>query len=161
MPDRLLSPVLIVGRKNSGKTAYLEYLIRKMKEMNLSVGGILSVGEPAGGDKETYFLKNIDTGEKFLLASKIRDSSRSLKYGDYYFNPDSFARGSRIMKGCLSADAIILDEYGPVEQMGKGFSEALEFLLRHYRGFLFIAVRPVVLPHLKSVLLNNLGERIK
>ncbi len=127
-----------------------------MRKIGLTAGGFVSIGEFEDSNKQSYFLQDVQTGKRYLLASKIADASRPQVFGSYSFDPATFAAGSRILRNSLDADAIVLDEYGPLEQGGEGFREALEYLLAHYRGILFIAARPSLLDHLQTVLKNHL-----
>jgi nucleoside-triphosphatase THEP1 len=145
-------PVLVVGSKNSGKTNYLEYLVSRMIDKQVNVAGFLCVVSKSDSLKNNYYLKNVKTSELKLLASKQYQFHNQLQYGDYKFDSRIFELGTRILTENLEADALILDEYGPLEKKGLGFRKPLDFLLENYEGFLFISVRPELRAHLLAAL---------
>jgi nucleoside-triphosphatase THEP1 len=141
-----LYPVVVVGSKNSGKTAFLEMLVRKARNRGLHVAGFLSRGQWREGEKPHYFLLDLNSDNNYLLASETPHPSRPFFYGRYYFNPEIFEIGNRILKESTSADMLVLDEFGPLERTGKGFSSGFNHALRHFKGILVLAVRPSLLP---------------
>jgi nucleoside-triphosphatase THEP1 len=141
-------PILVVGKKNCGKTSYLKFLVERLQKLHLKAGGFLCINQ----SKQKYFLTDIKSGEKRLFASEEKSPKRNIKYGIYYFDPDAFTFGSFILRNSLDAAAIFLDEFGPLEKNGSGFRSDLEFLLKNYTGFLFIAVRPSLLTFLYDLL---------
>ncbi len=150
-----LKPVLIVGTKNSGKTSYLKYLIKKLETSGMVVSGFLSIGSFRENDKQSYILKNIKNGEEFLLAKRTPQANFSVHYGNYHFDPETFKYGNQVLMQNLQTDAIVIDEFGPLESRGDGFWPAMDFLLKNYRGMLFIAVRPPLMQHLKNLLISR------
>lgn len=145
-----ISIVLVIGKKNAGKTAYLEQLIERATAKGLKVGGFLSRGGSADQKKSRYFLEDIKTGRQWLLASDVPSAERSLVYDRFHFDPGVFKVGDRLLKNNIDADILVLDEYGPLERMGQGFRSAFDLLLHTYRGILLIAVRPALLNNLKN-----------
>lgn len=145
-------PVLVVGSKNSGKTNYLEYIVSRLIVNRVNVAGFLSVVNKDDSLKNNYYLKNVKTSELKLLASKQHPFRHQLQYGDYNFNTRIFELGARILRENLEADALVLDEYGPLEQNGLGFRKPFDFLLKNYEGFLFISVRPELCAPLLSII---------
>ena len=101
--------VLVVGKKNAGKTAYLRWIARRAQERGLSVAGFLSVGEMSGGKKHRYYLHNLQTGERHLLASREHSPSGTENVGDYFFEPTTFHRAEQAYREALAADLIIFD----------------------------------------------------
>ena len=144
--------VLVVGKKNAGKTAYLRWIARRAQERGLSVAGFLSVGEMSGGKKHRYYLHNLQTEERHLLASREHSPSGTENVGDYFFEPTTFHRAEQAYREALAADLIIFDELGPLELRGRGLFAAFTFLLKNYHGTLFISVRPRLLLEAKKLL---------
>ncbi len=154
-PKPNLSPVLIVGSKNSGKTAFLDFLIQKAFQNKLTVAGFLSRGKLCDGQKNQYFLEDISTGKHYLLANQTPGRSEKIPYGGYFFDPDIFELGNELLIHNLNANLLVLDEFGPLELKGQGFRKAFDIVLHEYHGIFLIAVRPVVLPELKKILLTT------
>lgn len=154
-PKPNLFPVLIVGPKNSGKTAFLDFLIQKAYLNKLNVAGFLSRGKLSDGQKHQYFLEDISTGKHYLLANHNPGRSDSIPYGGYFFDPVIFELGNELLLHNLNADLLVLDEFGPLELKGQGFRKAFDIILREYHGIFLIAVRPVVFPELKKIIIST------
>lgn len=144
--------VLVVGKKNAGKTAYLGWIARRAEERGRSVAGFLSVGELSSGKKQRYYLQNLQTGEKHLLATKEYRPARTEQVGEYFFEPETFHLAEQIYREALNVDLVIFDELGPLELRGRGLFAAFTFLLQNYHGTLFISVRPRLLSEVKKLL---------
>ncbi len=136
-----LQITLIVGRKNSGKTAYLEEIYHGALKKGLQVGGFLSKAQWDGNRKTRYFLHNLQNGEKHLLAWQSAAPS-PLHAGQFAFLPETFEWGFRFVQNQLHLPVIIMDEFGPLEMRQQGWYDLLRFLATQYSGFLFISVRP-------------------
>ena len=56
-----------------------------------------------------------------------------IQTGKYVFSETAFVRAVEILQSCVSrnVELIIIDEVGPLELRGKGFSEILRHLLSH------------------------------
>ncbi len=141
-----LSPVLVVGHKNSGKTAYLEILAQKARGKGLQVAGFLSRGQWQDNEKPVYHLADLGNNRQYLLASETPHASRPFFYGRYYFSPRVFDIGNRILRECSVADVVVLDEFGPLERAGKGFREGFDHILNNFQGVFLLAVRPSLVP---------------
>ena len=136
-----LQITLIVGRKNSGKTAYLEEIYHRALKKGLQVGGFLSKAQWDGNCKTRYFLHNLQTGEKRLLAWQSAHAC-SLNIGRFALSEDTFHWGNVFVRQQLRLPVIMVDEFGPLEMRQQGWYDLLRFLVTQYSGFLFISVRP-------------------
>ncbi len=146
-----LQPVVIVGPKNAGKTTYLKNLLFRCQKLGLTVGGFLSVNSSQDQPKSSYYLLDIRSQKIQLFISRQPEFQEFIKLGEYYLNMQCFAEANKILKTQLKLDVILLDEFGPLEKMKKGFREGLDYLLKNFRGILVITVRPTLLPHLKKL----------
>ena len=144
--------VLVIGPKDSGKTSYLKILAERAIHRGLTVGGFLSVNHTNPPDKKKYFLQFLKTGQEKLLASTTCTSRQAIHYGEYFFDPKIFELGNRILKSSIQSNLIILDEFGPLEQQQTGFYSGFNFLLKHYKGILIIALRPALQSYLKDLI---------
>ena len=136
---------VVSGPRNRGKTAYLRFLVSRAARKGLSVDGWFSVAEIVGGQKERYFLEGIASGERRLLAAREPIFQNSLHAGTYYFDPEVFRQASTLVQKAAEADLLVIDEFGPLENKGAGFSEILQTLLSTYQGILVISVRSSLL----------------
>lgn len=142
--------VLICGRKNSGKTTYLQNIVNRVKTRGRQVSGVLTVSEFLESGQKIYFIKDLQSGQQQFLASPKSEFSRMLHFGNYFFNPEALEFANRILCKNITADYVFLDEYGPLEVRGEGMKPAFHFLMKNFEGVLFITVRPSLLPVLKS-----------
>lgn len=155
-----LFPVLIVGSKNSGKTTFLNYLIRRAKQRKIQVAGFLSRGRLLlDGRKHQYFLEDISSGKNYLLATQAPDRPESIPYGGYFFDPEVFKLGNELLLNHLNVDLLVLDEFGPLELQGQGFRRAFDIILREYSGIFLITVRSSLLPEVKKIINQNLKKK--
>jgi nucleoside-triphosphatase THEP1 len=151
--------IIVVGKKGTGKTGYLEILNRIYRNKGREVGGFLSLNKHHGS-KDNYHLVALQDDQTWILASRNRQDQFSIQYGDYYFNPTVFEIGNKILQNSVDCTAIIVDEYGPLERDQKGFYKGIRFLLNNYSGTLIIATRPATLDSLKQLILSS-GNNLK
>ena len=120
---------LITGNIQGGKTSFLSELIELLRKRSLSVGGFLAPGSFESGKRSGFRLKNIVSGDELEMAS-TNETLTWIKYKRFWFNPDAFMLGREWVCESLKAnpDIIVIDEVGPMEQEGAGWSETLEFL---------------------------------
>ncbi len=73
------------------------------------------------------------SGETFPMAS-IKKERGWFRYKKFYFNPAAFKKGEKIVENSLarSVDALIIDEVGPMELIGKGWYKVIEVLDKDY-----------------------------
>ena len=120
---------LITGNIQGGKTSYLTELIELLRNRSLSVGGFLAPGSFESGKRSGFRLKNIVSAVKLDPGSK-KQTTKWIQYRRFWFNPEAFTLGRDWICASLKAnpDVIVIDEVGPMEQEGSGWSETLEFL---------------------------------
>ena len=81
------SVILVVGKKGSGKTAYLEFLSVAIKERLGEVGGFLCLNKNKSSKNE-YHLFSLKDHHSRKLASQSRQKQHTIQYGGYYFHPE-------------------------------------------------------------------------
>ncbi len=120
--------ILIVGEKGRGKSSFLENMAKNLIEQGIDICGFVAQGIVKNNSRTGFYIKNINSEEKMLLASteKIGD----LKIGKFFFDKKAFDFGYRIIKADLDNSKIIfIDEIGPLELKDKGWSDLAEGLL--------------------------------
>ena len=148
--------VLVVGDKNSGKTTYLQNILTRCKNKGYKVGGLLGPGTLKNGTKYSYHLMDVQSGKLRLFASKEMEMNNSFVYGSYHFSRSAITWGNKILRESRMKDVIFFDEYGPLEELGLGFQDELDSLLKNIKGILFISVRP----SLKENILNRIKLKL-
>ena len=139
---------LVTGPVQGGKTSFLSELAELLKKRGLTLGGFLCPGSFDSGQRSGFSLKNIGTGMKLAMASD-KETPEWFKYRRFWFNPLAFKEGKEWIQACLrrEPDVVVIDEVGPMELDGSGWSELLNKLV----------ISPVPV-HIWSVRENLLGE---
>ena len=121
--------LIITGERQEGKTTFVKWLIKRLHTMNPS--GFFTEVEKVSEKRFGYYLVPVRTGERKLLCS-IKPETGNLKYGKFYFDETTFEKGRTILKQSINQNAglIIIDEIGPLELGGKGWSSAIDELVK-------------------------------
>jgi len=121
--------ILVTGNVQGGKTTFLSELVPLLRKRGLKVAGFLCPGSFDSEGRSGFTLKNIGTGEEVLMAS-IRITPGWIKYRRFWFNPEAMKRGKEwVMDGLQQdPDIVVIDEVGPMELEGSGWSETMETL---------------------------------
>ncbi|MBU0473858.1 MAG: nucleoside-triphosphatase [Bacteroidetes bacterium] len=128
---------IITGKIRSGKTTFLMNLISSLNE----VEGIL---QPSVG--ENRFFYHIKSNEFKEITSNVEDET-TFRIGKFVFSNESFSWAKMILQKAIrnKDKTIIIDEYGPLEQDGKGLepevSEIVAIVKNENNRNLIIAIR--------------------
>lgn len=122
---------LVTGPVQGGKTTFLSALAALLKKRGLTPGGFLCPGTFDSGNRSEFYLKNILTGVELPMGS-ARETLQWFKYRRFWFNPGAFKVGEEWIRECLRQEAqiIVIDEVGPMELEGSGWSEILDDLVK-------------------------------
>lgn len=148
---------LIVGRPDSGKTTYLDQVVRHARTRGICVGGLLSHGLWEEGLKKGFVLEDAASGARRILAGCRPEGDCTLLYGRFYFSPAAFAWGNAILAESAGIGLVVVDEYGPLEQQGVGLWPGIQALLNRHTGPLLLTVRPALRPGLHQRILAYAG----
>jgi nucleoside-triphosphatase THEP1 len=124
---------LVTGKVQSGKSTFVKTLIQSGKQQQLKIVGFIAEGTFKNGIRDSFILTDIETGKKITLAG-ISEMEGWSRYRDFYFNPEAFKAGEKMLSGGLErgADLLVLDELGPMELTGNGWSGVIEKLEKNY-----------------------------
>lgn len=122
---------IITGSQGSGKTEFLLKVIEKLKEKDINTGGIIARGFWENNVRSGFELIDIQSGEKMMLC-QTKPVNGWEKFRRFYFNPKGFDFGNKALapENLKNADVIVIDEAGPVELEGKGWSDAINRLTK-------------------------------
>ena len=134
--------IIISGEKHTGKTFYAQKLSERLKEMNFNVAGFLATGKFKENLRSEFSISDLKTGKAELLCTdKVNENKK--KIGRFYFNESGLEFGKKILeaKNLVNSDFVFIDELGPFELKGKGWSTSVEKLLKHLEFKLIFIVR--------------------
>lgn len=122
--------IIITGETGRGKTSFLEKIIPMLKQSGFSVYGFIARACFDNEIKSGYILEDINSGVKINLI-KTEDFNGAIKFRKYYFSADGIAQGNAIIESAstfYSNSILVIDEIGPMELKGLGWSESLNKL---------------------------------
>ena len=132
---------LVTGAIGEGKTAWLVKLTGLLKERGITARGILALRIMEEGKTTGYDITDILTGERTPFLRHTGDATMGVER----FTMDD--AGYRAGLGALdpsanrAADVVIIDEVGPLELRGQGWSNMISGLIHETRAVLILAVR--------------------
>lgn len=133
---------------NSGKTTYLKKIIDDFRNNNTDVSGLLSLGDFYPDGFKRYFLYDIQSKEKRLLADREAFPESEI-FGRFYFSNDTFMWGNCILTSLAEARGlVIVDEAGFLELNDRGFHKGICALLKIPPEKLIITIRENLLNEL-------------
>ena len=140
--------VIITGDIQQGKTTFAQKLISKLLEQRIMVAGFLSIGINENGIRTGFILSDIETARQIELCSDKKDEKR-LKLGRFYFNQEAISFGNAILNtdNLVDKQLIVIDEIGPLELNGQGWSSSIDKITRSYMIPQLWVVRKSVVRH--------------
>jgi nucleoside-triphosphatase THEP1 len=145
--------ILSAGR-GEGKTAFLARLADHVAAAGRSIGGITTPAVFEGERRIGYDLVDLRVGQRWPLArlSELLDSI--IKVGAYRFHHAAIQAGNVAVIGAVrdGLDFIAVDEVGPLEFRGSGWTPALTCALAECRPeqTLVVVVRPSLVDELAA-----------
>jgi nucleoside-triphosphatase THEP1 len=120
----------ITGQIHEGKTNFTEQLIIRLKKNNIKTKGFLAKGRFENNQRSEFFIQDIESGHSEKLCS-LKGSVGNLKTERFVFHNLGLEFGTKLLNSdIISPDEIVvIDEIGPYELKGKGWSEPIEKLI--------------------------------
>ncbi len=142
---------IITGSQGSGKTTFLDKLIKHLKAEGVSVGGFIAHGFWNNNERSGFELENIQTGEKIILC-QTNPAKGWQKFRRFYFNPEGFAFGNKVLDPANlgKTDFIAIDEVGPFELENRGWAQAIKLLLHNIDKPMIWVVRKSLIKEILS-----------
>jgi nucleoside-triphosphatase THEP1 len=127
-----LPPVtIIIGDREEGKTSFLRKYVNDLISDGKRVSGFLAVGiHGPDGQRIGFNIKNVETGEEIGFCMNDGEPGWE-KIGRFRINPDGLAKGYEWMsaENIQNSDILVVDELGPLEMAGKGWSDLIGHIL--------------------------------
>lgn len=132
---------IVTGTIGAGKTAWLATLTGLLKDKGVSVGGILALRIVEDGITTGYDVSDISTGVRTPFLRQTGSETIGVERFtiiDAGYRAGYIALDPDINRG---KSVVIVDEVGPLELRGRGWSQRLNELLLEPESILIIAVR--------------------
>lgn len=125
--------VIITGDIQQGKTTFTERIVSDLSDEKFKIEGFLSKGINYEGKRTGFNLVDIRSTEEMELCSDKKYETK-VKLGNYYFNNDAIIFGNKILssENIQKADLIVIDELGPLELKGLGWTNSIEVLTGNF-----------------------------
>lgn len=139
MNNKLL---IITGNKGSGKTTALTQIIHYLKSRNLKLSGFIAPGYWKNNERNSFELQSAESGNKILYCSREQKDSW-VEVKPFFIDPEALRFGHELLSinSVRLADVVIIDELGPFELQGKGWSQAVKNIIENINTPMIWVVR--------------------
>jgi nucleoside-triphosphatase THEP1 len=140
---------IVCGVRDSGKTRTAGEMAAKLRGQGLGVGGVLSIAELRDGAKVGYAFLDCATGASMPYARRRPEPPGPGRLA-FELLAEGLAFGAAAVRAGIAdgADALFVDEIGPLEMSGQGLWEPLREARAAHAGRLVVTVRPSLLEEL-------------
>ena len=121
--------LVISGPVHGGKTTFVSMLADMLKDHGIEPCGFICKGRFTGGERSAFTLVDLEDGSEIAFAT-TRKRPGWERFRRFYINPEALAKGERIARKAVreGSDLLVVDEVGPLELEGGGWSGILEML---------------------------------
>ncbi|MHC4624472.1 MAG: nucleoside-triphosphatase [Planctomycetota bacterium] len=154
--DRL---IFWTGPKHSGKTTAAGELAVRVRDVGMSVAGLLAPAVYEHNQLVGFDAVDLRTGEQVSAASRRKQTSEG---GGFRFTQQGRALGKAALDiaAVRSADLVIVDEFGPMELAGKGWRRQVDLLLAQTDAAILLVVREELVREVKRLYREYGGREI-
>ncbi len=132
---------VVTGTIGEGKTAWLAKLAGLLKEKGVRVGGILALRIVEEDRTTGYDVSDIGSGARTPFLRHTGSEDMGVERFTVYDAGYDAGKSALHPEANHDKDVIIIDEAGPLELRGLGWSERLAWLLNENSAILIVAVR--------------------
>jgi nucleoside-triphosphatase THEP1 len=147
--------IIITGKINSGKSAYLEELVTEEKSLGQTPTGIMARGIFKAQNKIGYDVIDIASEASMPLARIFPFADSDIRSGKFYFSKTAFDFGKEALLNFKPDGIVFVDEVGPLELAGKGYAECLRRLLQSRISKLYVVVRKELLSDFSEMFMGG------
>jgi nucleoside-triphosphatase THEP1 len=139
--------ILITGEQGSGKTIFLKEIIKYLRLNGTTIHGILAEGFWLNGMRERYELVDLSTNERIIFCQRnfyrgwekilhFYVNPTAVRFGEMAINPLNFSK----------PDIIAIDEIGPFELQGNGWSHVVNNIITEspYQPMIWVVRKKLV-----------------
>ncbi|MEI6456979.1 MAG: nucleoside-triphosphatase [bacterium] len=123
------SIVIITGGIGKGKTTFAKHVTDYLRHNGYGISGFLAIGVQEEGKRTGFDLLDLRTNERVELCRET-GTPENQRAGKYFFRPEGIKKGNELLDPLKNKDAalFVIDEIGPLELNGRGWSQAIETL---------------------------------
>jgi nucleoside-triphosphatase THEP1 len=140
-----LHVIIIKGTKHQGKTMFAGQVVKQLVEEGYSVRGFLAPGSFKNGRRDSFDIFDIKTGKSKSLCSRDRQAGE--KIGPFTFSEEGQQFGRQLLDpaNLQQIDFVVIDEIGPLELEGRGWTPSIEKLIsKGKRNFIWVVRNSLV-----------------
>lgn len=132
---------LLIGDRQAGKTSVCQRLVQAARARGLRVGGIIAPAVYNGRECVGYRVIDLTTGRSATLATLAGPGAEQV--GRFHFTAEGLTLGRTALNEAAGSplDLVVVDEVGPLELAGGGWSEPVDRLLGRVGGTLLTVRR--------------------
>ena len=121
--------LIISGPVHGGKTTFVNGLAAVLKDHGTDLDGFICKGRFTGGERSAFTLVDLDDGSEIAFATIIKMPGWE-RFRRFYINPEALVKGEQIIRRAIrkGVKVLVVDEVGPLELEGGGWSGILEVL---------------------------------
>ncbi|MDD5763976.1 MAG: nucleoside-triphosphatase [Candidatus Bipolaricaulis anaerobius] len=139
--------MVLTGGIGVGKTRAVLTLAGDLRRQHLRVGGVASPRVLVGRETVGYLVRDLTTGEEHPLCSR---PAPGLPFRRFTFSPEGLAfANAALVRATREAEVIVVDEVGPLELSGGGFTPGLRAALGS-PAFLILTARPALVDEVRA-----------
>ncbi len=122
---------IITGDPQQGKTSFVMKLIERLKESGFMMGGFVAPGTFRNNRRHSFTLSDLKTGRSKPLCERAPEGDAHNV--PFTFFPDGQQFGKQLLdpENLKDCEAVVVDEIGPLELQGKGWSGSVANLLKN------------------------------
>jgi nucleoside-triphosphatase THEP1 len=138
--------IILTGEQGSGKTSFIMSLAKRLSQEAFPMSGISAPVVLLDGARQGYDILDLATGERAPLC-RITGVASGEQVGPFRFLPAGLALGTAALDASRdqAGGVVIVDEIGPLELSGSGWSGAVTRLLDGMAASVILVVRPALL----------------
>jgi nucleoside-triphosphatase THEP1 len=132
---------LVAGGSGEGKTRFLADLRAELVRRGVPAGGFLAPGRWEGGRRAGFDLEDAATGARRELSRRDGPPQWERLAGPFHFSPEALVAGRALLAAAPEGGVLLVDEVGPLELAGGGWSAELDRLAQGRQAPMVWAVR--------------------
>ena len=120
---------ILTGDRHEGKTTFATKLAAALEKGGLKTGGFVAPGKIENNRRSEFDILDLISGKRKPLCSIHNQDGDQI--GPFRFYPDGQKYGNQLLsiENLKGIDVIFIDEIGPLEMKGQGWSPAIDKLM--------------------------------